>query len=176
MGAHEAEPVVLDDAADAGEQMINAAPIGADDARHHAQRFQIEPELADRRTHQGADQDQVATTFTARKAEKPAELSNMNPVMPIARDEGRIGPAMQRKQHDAASLFAQGIGDGERKATAAAHERHRACCGCIARAGGGYRRRRGRAAHGVASSLRCTAMVSGRFPARTNSTILPTSG
>ena len=63
--ADHAKPVLLEDAADAGQQVIVAAAKCRPDLAEDADRSPVQPDLRQRRPQQRADEDQVATTFAA---------------------------------------------------------------------------------------------------------------
>src|SRR5437763_9766923 len=99
--------------------MIVAAAIGAGDARQKRERFPIETERAERWPHRGSDEYDIAAAFSARKAKKAASLHQRDPVMRIALDCRRIGPAAYPKHHDAPAVPHGGIGDSKRYGAAA---------------------------------------------------------
>jgi hypothetical protein len=57
------EPAILEQTADARQQMIIAAAKRADDQRHLHERSPIKAKLPDGRPHEAADKDHFAATF-----------------------------------------------------------------------------------------------------------------
>ena len=90
VGAEHAKALVLDHAGDAGQQVVVAAAKRARDARQPADRRQIEPEAepeaAEGRARQRADEHEVAAAFLAQQAEEAAERAEHDPVAGVALD------------------------------------------------------------------------------------------
>src|SRR5207342_1695243 len=102
----------------------------------------------------------------ARQSRKSAELAQAKPVMRITRNQCWISVPTKRKNNDRASALGNRFGNCQRQCAATANEREWAI---LARGGG--------CTHlSSSASLRFMAIVKGRFPARINSIILPTSG
>ena len=114
-----AKPVLFENAADPGQQMIVAAAEGGPDAPEHAKRAPVQPDLRQRRPHQRADENQVAAILRAKQLDRPADLADRNPVMAKARHRYRIASALQREQHRLDAARAHAIGDRERHRAAA---------------------------------------------------------
>jgi len=162
--AHE-EAFILEQSRHAGQQMIVAAAKGFQHPRYEQQITQARPRVPYRRPHKSADEDDLAAPGGLRQADKLIDLADIQPVMRVAFDRCTFSGADQRKQHDLATTRRDIIGDRQRQGAAAANHGQRSF------------RRRGRiAAHCRSSgSLRIEAMVSGRLPARMNSTMRITS-
>ena len=125
MGAEQAKSVALEDAADAGQEMIVAAAKGADDARHLDHGRPVEPHLADRGAHQPTDQHEVAAALGAGEPAKPPELADRDPAMRIGCDRLRIDEAAQGEQHDPTPAALNRRRDRQRNAAAAADDAER---------------------------------------------------
>ena len=82
-----AKAVLLEDAADAGQQMIVAAAKRAHDLAEHAQRAPVQPDLRQRRPHQRADEDQVAAALARETASSPGRAGR-----PRSSDGGNARP------------------------------------------------------------------------------------
>ena len=76
LDADHPEPILFEDAADAGQQVIVAAAERFQHARHGANRFPVETDLGQSGPHQRADKHQVAAVFSAQQFCKPAELAD----------------------------------------------------------------------------------------------------
>ncbi len=100
MRAEQAEAFLLEQLADAGQQMIVAAAQHAEHARQAPESGQIEPEVADARAQHGADEDDIAAAMAAQLGGEPAELAEMDPGMRPGFDV-RAGEAAQREHHHA---------------------------------------------------------------------------
>ena len=109
-----AEAVLFEDAADAGQQMIVAAPERRPDPAEHANGGPVEPDLRQRRPHQRADENQIAAVLAAKQFDGPADLADRDPVMAKARHGDRIAGALQREQHGIEAARDQGVRDRER--------------------------------------------------------------
>src|SRR5581483_7703005 len=99
LDAYHAKTFALENAADAREQMIVAAPERRKDLGQHAQRAPIQANFRQRRPAQRADEDEVAAAFAAKQPHRPPELADRNPVMAKARKLRRLADATQR-EHD----------------------------------------------------------------------------
>src|SRR5262245_44611363 len=148
--------------------MIIAAAEDAVDSRQQPERLEIRPDLPDRRSHHRADENHIAAALLVGKPAKPAELADGGPVMRVACDPLRIGPAANGEEHHTAPSPAHRAGARKWQASAAADNRPGAVvcrrCGC-------------RLAHASSSTdPRRMAMVSGREPARMKAITLATSG
>src|SRR5947209_4606763 len=148
--------------------MIVAATKNTKDPWQQPERFEIRPDLPDRRPRHRADEHDVAATLPASDPAEPAELAQRRPVVRISGDALRIRPTADRKQHDRPAVLGHSVGNRERQAAAAANDGERTV---IHHCGGG------RLAHGSSpTSTRRAAIVNGCEPARMNSIILMTSG
>ena len=94
LDADHAKAVLLEDAADARQQMIVAAAKRRPDVAEDAERSPVQPDLRQRRPHQRADEDQVAAALAAKQFCGPAELADRDPVMAKALDPHRIAGAL----------------------------------------------------------------------------------
>ena len=93
MRTHHAETLLLDEADNAGNQMIVAAIELTDNSRHQTQRHPVEAELMDGGPHDRADEDHVAAALLARGAHDVTHLTDAHPVMRVALDRLGIGEA-----------------------------------------------------------------------------------
>src|SRR6266705_6771607 len=107
--------MLLEDAADAREQVIVAAAVEPDDPRHEADGLPVEPDLADRRADQIADEHHVTALLGPCQAAHAPELAERDPVMLVALARRRFAPAADRKQHRPPPPPQRRIGDGERQ-------------------------------------------------------------
>src|SRR3974390_2036639 len=143
--------------------MIVAAPKSRGELGHRLQRIPIETHAPERWPRQRADEHYLAT---AGRAERAFQFAHLHYAQESMRPAGIIfGPcgAENRKQHHLAPALLEQIGDRKRQATCAADQRDRP-----------LRLRRVHAS--VSASLRLTAIVNGRFPARMNAQMRETSG
>jgi hypothetical protein len=162
--AKHAKAVLLDDPPERRQQVIVAAAKRGENPRQQRQRLEVRPDPPERWPGQGADEHDIPASAIACKSIEAAELAEASPLMRVGLHSRFVGVAAQRIQKDFAAAAASGIGHGKRQASARAIDRERA----VAAGFGGL-------VHDDASlSARRTAMVSGRFAARMNSTILAT--
>jgi hypothetical protein len=180
MGAEQAKPVALEDAADAGQEMVVAAAKGADDARHLDHGRPVEPHLTNRGADQPTDQHEIAAALGTSEPAKSPELADRDPAMRIGRDRLRIDEAAQGEQHDPTPAALNRRRDRQRYAAAAADDaqrplvRRRYRHWCIVTGPSSLVHRHW---SWVASSPpRRMAVLSGRLPARMKAKTLSISG
>src|SRR3974390_1427565 len=143
--------------------MIVAAPKPRGELGHRLQRIPVETHPPKRWPRQRADQHHLATACRAERAFQFAYLHNAQESMRLAGIIfGPCGAENRKQRHLAPALFEQ-IGDRERQAACAADQRDRPL-------------RLPRVHASVSASLRLTAIVNGRLPARMNATMRATSG
>ncbi|MGY4160187.1 hypothetical protein ACVINW_006029 [Bradyrhizobium sp. USDA 4461] len=119
--------------------MIVAAAKGAHDVAEQAQRAPVEPDLRQRGTHQGADEDQVAAAFVAEQPGRPPELADRDPAVAKLLQARRIAGAAQREQHRRDAACGELIGNRERHGAAAGnHADRRGKRGSRGRHAGGH--------------------------------------
>src|SRR5437879_13469706 len=105
--------------------MTIAAAKHSQEPGQQRQRSKVQPQLPDRRPHQGSNENQVATAFLPRKSAKTVDLTQANPMMRVGRHSLRIGASAQREQYGAALAPRRGFGHCERQAPAAADNANR---------------------------------------------------
>ena len=119
------ETLLLEDAANARQQMIVAAPERGQHPPEHAQRAPVETDFRQRRPRQRADKDQIAAILAAKQFCRPADLADRDPVVAKTFDpHGIAGPA-QGEQYWRNAAGDQRIRDRERHRTASRDQANR---------------------------------------------------
>ncbi|MGY4469516.1 hypothetical protein ACVWWK_005225 [Bradyrhizobium sp. LB9.1b] len=114
-----AKAALLENAPDAGQQMIVAAAEGADDIAEQPERCEVDPDLRERRPYQRADEDQVPAAFFAKQPHGAAKLANRNPAVTEFLHSRRIAGPPKGKQHRCDAAGGERVGNRERHRAAA---------------------------------------------------------
>jgi hypothetical protein len=125
LDADHAKAALLENAPDAGQQMIVAAAECADDIAKQPERREVDPDLRERRSHQRADEDQVAAALFAKQPHGAAELADRDPAMTEFLYPRWIAGSPKWKQHRRDAAGGERVGNRERHRAAASDDADR---------------------------------------------------
>jgi len=115
----------FENAREAGQEVIVAAPEQAHDFGQEQHGDPVKPKVTKRRAHGITDQHDIPATFGSGEPAKAPVLAQIQPMMWEARYSARVGKAMERKQNHSATAAPDSIGNGKRQGSAAADDRKR---------------------------------------------------
>ena len=115
----------FENAREAGQEVIVAAPEQAYDLGQEQHCDPVKPKVTKRRAHDMTDQNDVPATFGSGEPAKAPVLAQVQPMVWKERYSTRVGKAMERKQNHSATAAPDSIGNGKRQGYAAADNRKR---------------------------------------------------